>query len=148
MWCPLKTGIVASQCPLSRDAARMIRYLRPLRFGCLNWVKAILTQWKNVYNDSTNFLESSTVYLPSMGQQISLKWWQPLAWMVWCYASAFVIHGIDVISHQNAHSRVMIYHHLLGKDVIEWFNHNTCERSVLIDKYNHNKPCALTKLQM
>ena len=35
-WCPLTTGIVASQCPSARDAVLVTRYLTPFISACLN----------------------------------------------------------------------------------------------------------------
>ena len=35
-WCPLTTGIVASQCPSARDAVLVMRYLTPFTSACLN----------------------------------------------------------------------------------------------------------------
>ena len=41
-WCPLTTGIVASQFPSSRDAALVTRYLTPFISACLNSLKRFL----------------------------------------------------------------------------------------------------------
>ena len=43
-WCPLTTGIVASQFPPSRDAALVTRYLRPFISASLNSLKRFQTQ--------------------------------------------------------------------------------------------------------
>ena len=44
-WCPLMTGIVASQFPSSRDAALMTCFLRPFISACLNsWKRFLLKQ--------------------------------------------------------------------------------------------------------
>ena len=42
MWCPLTTGIVASQFPSSRDAALVTRYLTPFISAYLNLLKRFL----------------------------------------------------------------------------------------------------------
>ena len=43
-WYPLTTGIVASQCPLARDAVLVTRYLTPFRSACLNSFLRFLPQ--------------------------------------------------------------------------------------------------------
>ena len=43
-WCPLTTGIVASQCPSARDAVLVTRYLTPLISACLNSFLRFLPQ--------------------------------------------------------------------------------------------------------
>ena len=43
-WCPLTTGIVASQCPLARDAALVTHHLTSLISTFLNPLKIILLQ--------------------------------------------------------------------------------------------------------
>ena len=55
---------------------------------------------EHVYNESENFIESYTVHLASMAQQISMKWCHHLAWMVIPYhmmpsAPAFLTHKIN-----------------------------------------------------
>ena len=43
-WCPLTTGIVASQCPSARDAVLVMRYLTPFTSACLNSFLRFLPQ--------------------------------------------------------------------------------------------------------
>ena len=43
-WCPLATGIVASQCPSARDAVLVTRYLTSLISTCLNSFLRFLPQ--------------------------------------------------------------------------------------------------------
>ena len=47
-WCPLTTGIVASQCPSARDAVLETRYITPFISTCLNSFLRFLPQ-ENIF---------------------------------------------------------------------------------------------------
>ena len=55
-WCPLTTGVVASQFPSSRDAVLVTCYLTPFISPCLNF-KTISTALKVIYKESANIIE-------------------------------------------------------------------------------------------
>ena len=44
-WCPLTTGIVASQCPSARDAVLVTRYITPFISACLSSFLRFLPQY-------------------------------------------------------------------------------------------------------
>ena len=64
-WCPLTTGIVASQYPSSMDAMLVTRYLTPL-ISLPHEFKAVTKNSitiKHIYNESANKIEGNDVVL-------------------------------------------------------------------------------------
>ena len=55
-WCPLTTGIVASQFPSSRDAALVTCYITPFMSACLDLLKRFLPQYSGLPNRSVCML--------------------------------------------------------------------------------------------
>ena len=60
-WCPLTTGIVASQFPSSRDAVLVTRYLTPFISACLKSRWNDLLPQKTIYKESANITEGWNV---------------------------------------------------------------------------------------
>ena len=89
-WCPLMTGIVTSQCPSSRDAERVIRYLGSFVSGWSQSTIIILPQSNMFSVNLRTALKVMLLILTSMGHRISLKRCQWLAWQIQCAALAFV----------------------------------------------------------
>ena len=89
----LMMGIVASQCPSSRDAVLVMCYLTPLMLSCLNAAKQFYlnetySQWICELNWQLWFAFDTS------------DWWifhrrcRWLAWRVWWHALAFITHVI------------------------------------------------------
>ena len=55
-WCPLTTEIVASQCPSTRDAVLMTRYLTSVISASLDTLKNNYNSIKHLYNESENII--------------------------------------------------------------------------------------------
>ena len=60
-WCPLTTEIVALECPSSRDAALMTRYLTPVISVKNNYVKNNYNIIKHLYNEYANIIGGCNV---------------------------------------------------------------------------------------
>ena len=142
---PLKNGNCRLTMPVGRSAHDPLpetSKIRMFKFGEGN---------SNTMKMFTMILRTSLEVQLFICPQWAYKshWYGDSPWHGWYGATcALSLHARLMSFRTKIHSHVMIYHHFLGKDVIEWFNHNMCERSVFINKYNHNRPCPLTKLQM
>ena len=93
-WCPLTTGIVASQYPSPRDAVLVRRCVTPLISACLNTAKVILPQQNIFTTNVRTWMKVLTLLLTVIIGGIFHKQCQWLAWRVWWHVLAFVTHEI------------------------------------------------------
>ena len=82
MWCPLTTGIVASQFPSSRDAVLVTCFLKPLASAFLNAVKQFY-QHQTFSNEFANLIDNCGVAFDTNDQ--------------WNHSKAVPVIGLEIM---------------------------------------------------